>query len=436
MNKNSNTRLQKRNLHKIFVPIAMILAVILSFVGGYFSRYLFDGREASVTKELVDIIGRFGYVFDPDTGEVRELTEKDYANALINGLLDDYSSYYTQEEYSEIIAKSKGNRSGIGISVYKDSAVIFKVIGNSPAESAGLKSGDKIISLTPEGKEKIPVTDDDDISGALDLVKIGEQITVEYERGGETKALTVCKKDYEVSYVTYFDSENSYRFKTDGDGKLAGVENINDGMSALAVDTAYIKLDQFEGGAANQIRSALDYMKKRGRTKLILDLRDNGGGYMSVLTDIAGCLIYNGGKTDTLVAVAESKSGKEEFRASFNAFNTDITAISVLANENTASASECLIGAMLCYGDCFSKENLIIEKNSAGVAKTYGKGIMQTTYGLISGGAFKLTTARVLLPDYKTCIHGVGFIANGNNSVDRGGAAISRAVEALSQTVS
>ena len=153
---------------------------------------------------------------------------------------------------------------------------------------------------------------------------------------------------------------------------------------------------------------------------------------MDVLTDVASCLIYNNGEKNTAVARTESKTGSETYSFKKSNFYENIEEIAVLANSDTASASECLIGAMLTYGDRFSKDNLIIEKNADGVARTYGKGIMQTTYWLLKGGAFKLTTARVLWPDKTTCIHGVGIIAEGANATEKGNSAILRAVEVLS----
>ena len=85
---------------------------------------------------------------------------------------------------------------------------------------------------------------------------------------------------------------------------------------------------------------------------------------------------------------------------------------------------------MLYYGERFNMDRLIIEKNADGVAKTYGKGIMQTTYELIGGGAFKLTTAQIMWPDNKTCIHKKGIIANQENAVEPSDA-ISRAIAVL-----
>ena len=80
----------------------------------------------------------------------------------------------------------------------------------------------------------------------------------------------------------------------------------------------------------------------------------------------------------------------------------------------------------------FDISRLVIEKNDDGVAKTYGKGIMQTTYLMLDGGAFKLTTAVMYQPDKTTTIHGKGIIVSGDNATERGDSAILRALETLS----
>ena len=112
-----------------------------------------------------------------------------------------------------------------------------------------------------------------------------------------------------------------------------------------------------------------------------------------------------------LVVVADYGEKKEKFYANSNQYEAYFSAdsrIYVLADEGTASASECLIGAMVDYGAVSFSDICLIERN--GVAKTYGKGIMQTTYpfGLWDTDAIKLTTARILWPTSDTCIHGTG----------------------------
>jgi hypothetical protein len=86
---------------------------------------------------------------------------------------------------------------------------------------------------------------------------------------------------------------------------------------------------------------------------------------------------------------------------------------------------------MLYYKEKFDISRLVIEKNDDGVAKTYGKGIMQTTYLMLDGGAFKLTTAVMYQPDKNTTIHGKGFIVSGDNATERGDSAVLRALETL-----
>jgi carboxyl-terminal processing protease len=151
---------------------------------------------------------------------------------------------------------------------------------------------------------------------------------------------------------------------------------------------------------------------------------------MTILSKIAAMLVHNGGKGNFLVAYADAKTGESFINTSAYNYKEHIEEIVVLANEYTASASECLIGALASYGENFSLNNLVTIKNSKGVGKTYGKGIMQTTYQLISGGAFKLTTARILWPDKKTCIHGVGIIPPEANQTTNSNA-INRALEIL-----
>lgn len=430
MNNNIDNRPEKKRWRKIILACVMALVVLVSFVGGYFSRYLFEKKAVTVTSDLVRIIEQFGCVLDPETGEMRALTESDYADALVNGLLDEYSNYFTEEEYEYITKNSKGSYDGFGFSIYKDTNVVFKVTGNSPCDVAGLKAGDKIVSVTfADGVEK-ELSTGVDLSELLYSVSLGSPVTLNVMRSEILKSITVTPAQYKASYVSYMDSETEYVFRTGDDGKFVGVETSG-GMSDLGETVAYIRLDQFEGDAANQFGDALKRMNERGRTKLVLDLRNNGGGYMDVLIDVASYLIINGDNRKTVVAYSESKSDMEDYAFKGSNFYDNVSEIAVIANENTASASECLIGAMLCYGDRFSKENLIIEKNADGVAKTFGKGIMQTTYGLIKGGAFKLTTARILWPDKTTCIHGKGIVADGLNATEAGFSALKRAVETL-----
>lgn len=429
MTEKEQNRPKKKIAGKIITAVVMVLVVALSFVGGYFSRYLFEPSTVNTTSDLVRIIENFGYVFDDKTGEMRPLTEEDYADALVNGLLDDYSAYFTPEEYSVVVEKGKGNHSGIGVTFDTNSCTVLKITGNSPADIVGMRAGDKLIKGKSGQTEKV-------FNDALDVIEFIESSSGSMEftvlRNDSLVPLnfTVSRENFTASYVTYYDSATKMCYRTE-QGEMKQVAIEQEKCTLLDDKTALIRLDQFEGSAFSQLKGALDYMKERGRDKLIFDLRNNGGGYMDVLTDIASCFINNDGKGGAVVAISESKNKREEYCTDENNFYDNITKIAVLANDNTASASECLIGAMLCYGDNFTAERLVVEKNIDGVAKTYGKGIMQSTYLLMNGGAFKLTTARILWPDESTCIHGKGIIATGDNAVIKGDSAIVRAQSVL-----
>jgi carboxyl-terminal processing protease len=212
---------------------------------------------------------------------------------------------------------------------------------------------------------------------------------------------------------------------------------------------------------------ALAYAKESGKTQLVLDLRNNGGGSMEILEKIASLVIDGDGSQIKLVS-AVGKNETTHYNTDRDRFDGFIKKISVIANENSASASECLMGAMLYhYGekyktaekeedkakynntDCtvFGFGRLVIVKNKNGVAKTYGKGIMQTTYQLSSGGALKLTTARLMWPDHSrwhegTSIHGIGILpkvavqgANPNDSANAviDSLALARAIATLDE---
>ena len=158
-----------------------------------------------------------------------------------------------------------------------------------------------------------------------------------------------------------------------------------------------------------EMEKCLNFMKSRGRTNLILDLRTNGGGYLTVCQELATYFMRNATGSRPIVSTARFKSGRETiYRATGNRFSEffeEDARIYVLADENTASASEMLIGAMVTYGTTPFSDIYLREEN--GVARSYGKGIMQQHYADSFGNVLKLTTAEIFWPD-DTSIHGVG----------------------------
>ena len=421
-----------KQLNRILSILIAVLLTFIGFLGGYFARYFSKTQSEKTIEELISIIIDKAYPNE----DGKEIDEKAVFEFFKSYYDDDYAAYYDKEEYERLKRENSGNYSGIGVSFYSDKVdTIAKVLKNSPAYIAGFQKGDVFLSITNSDGVKTTFDKENTVLDYLPTVNEGESITVEINRKGETLQLQVEKRQYNVSYVEYYDSGTKMYFADNALGNLEAKTDDNFKMSELDDLTAYITLDQFEGQAGEEFGKAIEFMEERGRTKLILELRDNGGGSMNVLVKIASYLIYNSGERESIVAYAKAKDRTSFFSTASNNYYTGITKTVVIANHNTASASECLIGAMLHYGKAgkdnnFSLNDVVLTKNSYGEAKTFGKGIMQTTYELKSGGAFKLTTAKIYWPDNKTTIHGEGIVQDVNelNAVSDSNALI-RAIE-------
>lgn len=414
----------------LFSVLAVVVAVALFFLGFLTRPFCYD----KTSFDILEIIKLTKENYD---GEF-EITDDEYGKLITKHLLDDYSTYYTEEEYERIKAQGEGRKLGIGLGFLTTQieAVIYSVEGNSPAYFAGMKKGEKLI----RGQKGGVITEFINKESALSFLGAIEEneeisLTTRLADGVTEKTYTIIKKKYSTNYVTYFDSEYKYDFRKEYEEEtwkaIGMANNGEDGIVGLPADVAYISFSLFEGDVDKQLNLAFSVMKNRGRTKLILDLRSNGGGYMDTLCAVAPYFIdTNGGKTP--IAVAKYKNGSEEtFYSRSNKFNKDITSISVIADANTASAAECLLGAMLHYKTAFDLSNLIIDASNGKKASTYGKGIMQSSFYLTTGSVLKLTVAHVYQPDRETCIHGVGIVPYSENVAVSATSALEMAIDRL-----
>lgn len=346
--------------------------------------------------------------------------------------LDIYSAYYTADEYDAVIASNSGKKSGIGVSfryvgegvhpLGLQGVLVENVVGNSNAYYSGLKVGEVIRSATVDG-ETTPFDSTESFSSLISGTADGKTITLHCDRHPEGHE--VCKSEYTSSYCSMATSEAAYSVIYSG-GEMHITEGA-EGIAALPEGAAYLRLDQFYGNAANEIAELIKKYNALGCTSLILDLRRNGGGYVSVMQDIAAVFVgalpqyYE----NAMYAVYKNNS-REAFPVNKN-FRKDSrlaagTRVNVLADNGTASASEALLGVLVdnevidysnVYVSDFSEQYLDASGTAAKNRRTYGKGIMQTTYtNRLTGDALKLTTARIFWPKGETCIHDRGLAAS------------------------
>lgn len=392
--------------------LAGIALASVSFMGGFGARWFTLDKDMRTLINVKNKIDREYYEEIPD--------EEFYGaifDAVNNQVLDRYSRYINADDYRAENASNNGKRSGLGLVFYGSAygqdaqTIVYRVCGNSPAEQAGFRAGDKLTGYGSSENEIVDCDKFEEFFTFLGEVESGKTFYVRVQRGESELVFSVACKNYVESYLFYKTNETSYTVTGDDEKDVIA---IGEPLVCLDDETAYIRLIQFTGAADELFEGAMELFQRQGKKNLVLDLRGNGGGDMSILQDIAGYFCKSAKGGNPLVAVADYGERKQKFKADDNEYYEYFSAdsrICVIADSSTASASEALMGAMIDYEAVGYSDICLIEEN--GVAKTYGKGIMQTTYVMdfIEGDALRLTTARILWPKSGTCIHDRGILA-------------------------
>ena len=368
-------RFKKGVLVGILATVAVFLVAVLIVISVVKDKYavtLID-KEASDTQEVLDadsekkikeLLGQMELYYYEDI-DTEELTNGLY-KGLFEGLGDPYSVYYTKEEYDSMMASTSGTYCGIGAVLSQDmktmQVTVLHVYKDTPADKAGLKDGDTILKV------------DDIEATSMELSELvtnirgdkGTKVHLEVYREGEKDKLEydIERDKVEVPTVEYEMLENN---------------------------VGYIQITEFAEPTETQFTEAVNALQAQGMQAMIVDLRDNPGGYLSAVTEILDDILPEG-----ITVYTEDKYGKRQNYTSDDEHRIEIP-MAVLINENSASAAEIFAGAIKDY-----------DYGTLIGTKSFGKGIVQTVKQLKDGSAIKLTTAKYYTPN-GNYIHEVGI---------------------------
>ncbi len=364
--------------------IAILLAIIIAMCGFFGGMYVERTFGTSYFAEWAcDTLNERAYfVTDPIT--VNDLAIKGIAACVPN---DPYLQVYYPEDMSALQNSFTGSNTSIGMTVgsynYFEGIYVLSIIAGSPADKAGIKVDYRIVSvdgvdywdkhvddLTPY---ILSVPDYTDVVIVFALPTYYDDGTMTHTRE-QTVTITVQRQEYTETVAMYFDCDSE---------EFAGV---------LDGDTAYIKLTSFMGDVEAQFDACMAKFKEKGKTKLILDLRDNGGGSDYNLAAVGDHLLKDGeGSKKVKILTQRFKDGSETSLYTDDCVYDQygFTNVIVLVNGNTASASEALLLAMQDYGTV----NKIIGTT------TYGKGTgLETSYLPIANYAITYTVSYFFSP--------------------------------------
>ena len=306
-------------------------------------------NERALTTALTAAVNKYG-----DKAPARELTY-----AAITGMLasvgDRYTQFLSPKEYAELNEGLDGSTfGGVGLSIGIDDQTkqlkVQSVIEGGPADKLGVQADDTIVSIN--GKATKGVTLDEDSKMLRGTP--GTTVRLSIIREGKPIALTLTRAEIKAPSVT---------------SKL-----INGNVG-------YVRLAVFGATTADELSAALKKLDAEGAKAYVMDLRDNGGGYLNAAIDVSSKFIATG----PIVSVAERQGASREYDADDVAVAPK--PLAVLVNKYTASASEITSGA--------------IQDDGVGTLigqKTFGKGVVQTIFPLPDGAAVKITTARYMTP--------------------------------------
>ncbi|MBO0320819.1 S41 family peptidase [Muricauda sp. CAU 1633] len=341
-------------------PTFLALAVAIGiFIGGklHFNdspeKLFSTNSKKDKLNRLIDYID-YEYVDDIDTDSIVDVTVNN-----ILGKLDPHSVYIPKSEMEEVSENMKGDFVGIGVSFYKykDTITVIRTIKNGPSYISGIKPGDRILAANNDTLYGRRIPNSDLVSKLKG--KVGTKVDLKVFRKSENKILdiTVIRDHVPIKSV--------------------------DAYYMLTKDMGYIKINRFAESTFDEFKDALKKLKIRGAEKLVLDLRDNPGGYLGIAEKLADEFLED----DKLILFTKNKKGRIKKAYATSKGDFENRPVYVLINERSASASEIIAGAL--------------QDNDIGTIvgrRSFGKGLVQREMDLGDGSAVRLTVSRYYTP--------------------------------------
>ena len=338
----SEEKNSKNSFSKYILTIILTVIVTLAVTFAFLYVWIFSDSKYLKLKQMDFFLKDF-------YGEVNEQDIEDgIIKGYLNGLNDKYAGYYTAEENEERNNRLEGQAIGIGIIVVKhptnDTIYVKHVYDNAPAQKAGFREGDEILAI--DGVSVL----DEGYSVAVDslLRKVGDKVQILLLRNGEKISVSVDYSAFAAQSVFY----------------------------KMIDKSGYIEILSFNSETITQFENAVNALISKGAKGLIFDLRGNGGGTVESVTQILDFLMPKG----TLMTVKYA-DGTTQIYAKSDENEIELP-MAVLTDESTASAAELFAASVRD----FNKGVLI-------GTTTYGKGLMQSTFGFSDGSAAVFTIA-------------------------------------------
>ncbi|OXT08489.1 carboxyl-terminal protease [Thermoanaerobacterium thermosaccharolyticum] len=337
-----------RRYLSFFLSFVIVLSLVFSVPSATYAATN-TAESDNLSSYLDDLGSLMQFIKDNYAGDITYDQMEEGAIKGILSSLDKYSTYFTKDEMDSFTESTSGTFTGVGMVVEQrdNDIVVVSTVDGSPAQKAGVKSGYIVVSV--DGKDVTGMS----VNDVTNLIKgeKGTKVKIGFLVNGKTV-------EYEIT---------------------RDVININPVSYKIINGIGYINISEFNGNTENNVAKALDYMDQNNIKKLVIDLRDNPGGYLSEAVAVSNFFVPAG----PVVTVAMN-GGNETY---YSYLKNPKYKIAVLINNGTVSAAEILAGAIQD-----TKAGVLVGENS------YGKGTVQEVFTFPDGSGMKLTIAKYLLP--------------------------------------